>query len=189
MKTYSGERAPNGTAHIYVEQDGYRRLLTHLTRQGGEGLDYGVPGPGAANLALSILTDCRGRLLKASRCQAFALRFLIGLDRMAPWTISEAEIGAWLAVVEDQDPSERGHPSAFKGGSMATRPDDLAAWIAELRDRMARGVLAVGEAARLMLADLDHYDDLPPERRQDPLVEARRRLLFSDLRRLCEQIG
>ena len=176
--------------------------LGFSTRRGGEGLDYGVPGPGAANLALSILTDCRGRLLTASRCQAFALRFIVGLDRTAPWTISETEIGAWLAVVEDQDPPERGQPSAFKGGSMATRPDDLAAWIAELRDRMARGaldgrgtvvvssgVLAVGEAARLMLADLDHYDDLPPERRQGPLVEARRRLLFSDLRRLCEQIG
>ncbi len=85
---------------------------------------------------------------------------------------------------------------------MATDPFDLAAWIAELRGRVARGeldgqgniavgrgVLAAGLAARIMLADLDHYDDLSPEQRQDLLVETRRRLLLADFRRLREQIG
>jgi hypothetical protein len=82
-------------------------------------------------------------------------------------------------------------------------PDDLAAWLAELRGRVARGELAgrgpievaggtlasVELAARVLLADLDHYEDLSLARRRDPLVVARRRLLLEDLRRLREQIG
>jgi hypothetical protein len=44
-------------------------------------------------------------------------------------------------------------------------------------------------AVRVMLADLDHFDDLPLARRRDLLVVARRRLLLDDLRRLREQIG
>ncbi len=85
---------------------------------------------------------------------------------------------------------------------MTTDPDDLAAWIADLRGRVARGELdgqgefavlggrlAVGLAARIMLADLDHDHDLTPEQRDDPFSVERRRLLFSDFRRLREQIG
>ena len=85
---------------------------------------------------------------------------------------------------------------------MATDPDDLVAWIAELRARVARGDLdgqgefeagvgrfAVGLAARIMLADLDHYEVLPPTLRGDLAVVARREALLRDLRRLREQIG
>ena len=106
VKTYSGERVPNGAIRTDVEQDGYQRPLTHLTRHSGERLDYGAAGPGATNLALSILTDYRGRVLKASRCQAFALSFIAPLDRHQPWMISEAEIEAWLTVVEGEDHPE-----------------------------------------------------------------------------------
>ena len=81
--------------------------------------------------------------------------------------------------------------------------DDLPAWIDGLRGRVERGELAdlgpievaggtlesVELAARIMLADLDHYDDLTLETRRDLLVVARRRLLLEDLRRLREQIG
>ncbi len=85
---------------------------------------------------------------------------------------------------------------------MTTDPDDLAAWIAELRGRVARGELDglghfavlggrldVGLAARIMLADLDHDNDLTPEQRQDPFSVERRRLLVADLRRLREHLG
>ena len=57
-------------------------------------------------LALSILTDFRGRVLKASRCRAFASSFIEPLDRHQPWMISEVEIEAWLTVVEGQDRPE-----------------------------------------------------------------------------------
>ncbi len=85
---------------------------------------------------------------------------------------------------------------------MSAAPDDLAAWVAELRARVARGELdgrgaiavgggqlAVDLAARMMLADLDHYDDLPPEQRQDPLIVARRLRLLADLWELRARIG
>ena len=82
-------------------------------------------------------------------------------------------------------------------------PHELATWVAELRGRLARGEFADGGpievagvalpgvelAVKVMLADLDHYDDLGLERRRDPLVVARRRLLLEDLRRLRAQIG
>ena len=82
--------------------------------------------------------------------------------------------------------------------------DELTAWIEELRGRLDRGelddrdpidlgrggVLPSAElAAKVMLADLDHYDDLTLEQRRDPLTLARRQLLQDDLRRLKEQIG
>ncbi len=70
---------------------------------------------------------------------------------------------------------------------MATEPDDLVVWIEALRGRVAHGeldgqgsidvgngALPVGLAARIMLADLDHFDDLTPEQRNDPQVMARR---------------
>ncbi len=85
---------------------------------------------------------------------------------------------------------------------MTADADDLAAWIADLRRRVARGELDglghfavlrgrldVGLAARIMLADLDHFDNLPPEQRRDLLVEARRRMLLRDFARLRAQIG
>ena len=85
---------------------------------------------------------------------------------------------------------------------MLTNPDDLAAWIADLRERVAHGELdgqdtftadetevAVGLAARILLADLDHDLDLTPEQRRDPFNVERRRILTDDLRRLREQIG
>ena len=81
--------------------------------------------------------------------------------------------------------------------------NELHAWIADLRGRVARGelaglgpipidgaaVLGTATVVCIMLADLDHYDDLSPEQRQDLLVEARHRLLLGDFRRLREQIG
>ena len=86
---------------------------------------------------------------------------------------------------------------------MATEPDDLTAWIADLRARVARGdlaalgrveldggvILAAEQATRIMLADLDHYEDLPPRWRGDLTVVARREALLRDFRRLREQIG
>ena len=85
---------------------------------------------------------------------------------------------------------------------MPTKPDDLVAWITDLRARVARGELdgqatfavdetevAVGLVARILLADLDHDRALTPEQRRDPFNVERRHILAADLRRLREQIG
>ena len=81
--------------------------------------------------------------------------------------------------------------------------DELKEWIPELRVRVSRGeldgvgpipadgagVLGAALLVRIMLADLNHYDDLPAGRRQDLLVEARYRTPLRDFDRLREQIG
>jgi len=80
--------------------------------------------------------------------------------------------------------------------------DDLDAWIAVLRGRLARrefdglgrwdadsDTLDVDRVVRIMLADLDHYSDLAAEQRQDPRIVARHGLLIQDFRRLRERIG
>ena len=86
---------------------------------------------------------------------------------------------------------------------MATDPDELVAWIADLRTRVARGELdgqgefevggggrlAIGLAARILLADLDHDKDLTPAQRRDRVAVERRRSVRADLRRLRQQIG
>ena len=82
-------------------------------------------------------------------------------------------------------------------------PAELGGWIAELRGRVARGELAalgrveldggvilVAElAARILLADLDHHDDVARERLGDLCLQARREALLRDLARLRKQIG
>jgi len=87
---------------------------------------------------------------------------------------------------------------------VSSQQDDLDAWIGELRARLARGELAdlrpltvndgippmPGELiVRIMLADLDHFDDLDFMRRRAPDVVARRRALLEDLHRLRARIG
>ena len=79
----------------------------------------------------------------------------------------------------------------------------LSTWIAELRDRVERGELIslvpvviergvtvpADLAAKLALADLDHFDDLPVARREHPDLLVRRRLILHDLQALREQLG
>ena len=97
-------------------------------------------------------------------------------------------------------PLHRSRPG--RRGGIAADPDNPVAWIGALRGRVARGELdgretfavgggelPVGLAARIMLADLDHDEDLTPEQRRDPFSVERRRLVFSELRRLQEQVG
>ncbi len=86
---------------------------------------------------------------------------------------------------------------------MAIEVDDLVTWIGELRTRVvrgdldgrgefevgARGRLPIEQAARIMLADLEHDKDLTLKQRRHPIAVERRRLLQADLRRLRAQIG
>jgi hypothetical protein len=85
---------------------------------------------------------------------------------------------------------------------MPEDPEDLVAWIAELRGRVQRGELTQlglvdigglklrGElAARVMLADLDHLATLPAPWNEDLLVPVRQAELLADFRWLRQQIG
>ena len=84
-------------------------------------------------------------------------------------------------------------------------PDsELAAWIADLRARLDRGDLAtlgpvdVGhgtdilpaqDTVRIMLADLDGFDEMTPEEANDPVNVARRDVLLTSFRILRSLIG
>jgi hypothetical protein len=82
--------------------------------------------------------------------------------------------------------------------------DDLGRWIGTLRARLARGDLAgsgsidLGDGTghlpgelfvRIMLADLDHLDGLPPEAREWVDFPDRRQALLNDFKRLRELLG
>jgi hypothetical protein len=94
-------------------------------------------------------------------------------------------------------------PSSWVPSSPDTVADGLGAWIADLRTRLAHGALrdlgsvSVSEgkklpaelAARLVLNDLDHFENLPRSWGNDVLKVVRRRLLLHDLQDLRRQLG
>ncbi len=78
----------------------------------------------------------------------------------------------------------------------------LDAWITGLRGRVVRGELAglgsmarygvelpVERIAKILLADLDDCEALPPEQHRDPRVIARRLRVLADMWELRAQIG
>ena len=86
---------------------------------------------------------------------------------------------------------------------LADRVKDLDGFVPELRGRLDRGEYAnlgpvdLGESApfgdpelalRVMLADWDHFDDLPPEQRDDYGVAARRLKVLADLHALQQRL-
>ena len=103
MKRYSGQRLPDGTVRVYLDEGGRRRILPHLVRHSPAGFEYGHAGAGPADLARSILADYVGEVPGTRLCRAFTQRFIEPLDRQASWTISGVEIAAWLAAVEAED--------------------------------------------------------------------------------------
>jgi hypothetical protein len=93
-------------------------------------------------------------------------------------------------------------------GPIATRdlpPDDkLAAWIADLRARLHRGdlatldpvdvghgtdVLPAQDTIRIMLADLDDFDEMTPDETNDSLNVVCRDVLLTSFRILRTLIG
>ena len=99
MRTYTGERARDGAVRVRVEQDGAGRLLAHATGHDSSRFDYGYDGSGPADLARSILADYLGYAPKWRVYRAFLQQFIVPLDRSEPWTITEAEISAWLVLM------------------------------------------------------------------------------------------
>jgi len=82
--------------------------------------------------------------------------------------------------------------------------DELAAWIGDLRARLDCGELAtlgpvdVGhgtdvlpaqQTVRIMLADLDGFDEMPLDEARDPINAARRDVLITSFRILRTLIG
>jgi hypothetical protein len=82
--------------------------------------------------------------------------------------------------------------------------DELAAWIADVRARLDRGdlatlgpvdvghgtdVLPAQDTVRIMLSDLDGFDEMTPDEANDPVNVARRDVLLTSFRILRTYIG
>jgi hypothetical protein len=94
-------------------------------------------------------------------------------------------------------------PDAWVPSSPDTVADGLEAWITALRARLTRGELrdlgpvrlsdgkklAAELAVKLMLNDLDHFENLPRSWGNDPLKVVRRRLVLHDLQDLRRQLS
>ena len=112
MRAYTGERAADGAVRVRVVLDGVARPLAHAARHNPDRFDYGYDGSAPADLARSILADFLGYAPKWRVYRAFLHQFIVPLDRAEPWTITEAEISAWLVLMGvggrgEPDPLER----------------------------------------------------------------------------------
>lgn len=95
MKIYKGKRCLGGARGqmIVVEENGKEYWLNHIERHSPDGFEWGYGGSGPADTALSILTDCLGKMQANQLYQSFKW------DLVAGWgdkfSISEAEIKNW----------------------------------------------------------------------------------------------
>jgi hypothetical protein len=109
VKTYS---APHGFREglasggdVYVESNGIRSRLRHRVRHSPTGLSWGYGGSGPADTALSILWDLLGAAPAPWLYQAFKDDTVAKWPQDTGWSITEAEIRGWLAIVELTYPS------------------------------------------------------------------------------------
>lgn len=107
MKRYVGQRQQGQTV-VFIEQDGYHRVLLPIMRRGATRLEWGYGGLDSAALALSILADALGesRRLRAdpSRIegseaarlhQAFLFDVIVRLPYQG-FSLPAADVEAWL---------------------------------------------------------------------------------------------
>jgi hypothetical protein len=95
---------------VTVDVGNRTRVLYHLVYHSPTGLEWGYPGSGPADLALSILADYFGESLIArrriDRTRAWALHQQFKNDWVAgfddDWTLTGKEIASWLAAVGEE---------------------------------------------------------------------------------------
>jgi hypothetical protein len=96
MKTYRW--VPGGSRQVIVEHDdGSTKALRHVLRHSPDGFNCGYGGSGAADLALSILTDHFGRKsIDRLPYQDFKWDVIAQKSPFEAWTITTREIKNWL---------------------------------------------------------------------------------------------
>lgn len=111
-----GAGSPSSTTQVLkMTEDGFEPL-PHVVRHSPTGFEWGYPGSGPADLALSIVCDVLGLqghgrwaeelrpieggdvLLSDPPYQAFKFEFIAPLDRDRPWSIRESDVREFLGV-------------------------------------------------------------------------------------------
>ena len=98
MKIYAGS-CENGTEVVTVNGttlDPRFDLVTHSPT----GFSWGYGGSGPAQLAIAILADCVGPTGAKRFYQDFKWQVVCHWVLHEPWTITEAEIRAWVAEAQ-----------------------------------------------------------------------------------------
>jgi hypothetical protein len=122
MKNFCGQRNAKGEARVLVLEPGQKsRLLAirlDLYNHSPDGFEWGYGGSGPAQLALAILADVLKAPFRKHRSswwdekdddpcmravrlhQEFKRKFIAGLDRDQPWTISEQAVQMFIKQEE-----------------------------------------------------------------------------------------
>jgi len=113
MRTYSGWRDENYTAHVVVQQARRAprrlRLRLGLANHSPTGFEWGYAGSGPAQLALALLADALGDDARALRLhQEFKFRVVTRLPRNGRWTMTDVEVRAHANDID----TERARESA-----------------------------------------------------------------------------
>jgi hypothetical protein len=96
MKTYTGKRSPTGEVDIRVDGKPLRQIVRHSPT----GMEWGYPGSGPADTALSIMSD----FFEGNMELADAFYFQFKWDFVAKWgnewKVTDEEIDEWLKKLE-----------------------------------------------------------------------------------------
>lgn len=115
MKQYIGRRAGTGELQVYVEDDHGRVPLRHHVVHSPTGFECGYGGSGPADLARCILIDYYGfsadigsrrDLVLPVSYQDFKFAVVAKLPRDEDWTITVAEVEAWVESQRVTDPED-----------------------------------------------------------------------------------
>jgi hypothetical protein len=110
MKVYTGIRGADGIARVQVEEPGKPgRALpprTDLFKHCDTGLDWGYSGSGPKQCALAMLADALGDDLRAVCVHGgFHFYVIAALPRHLPWHLTDAEVRALVAEIEENVPA------------------------------------------------------------------------------------
>lgn len=105
-KYYASENTGIGGQSVYVViNDSESKLLRHIVRHSPDGFQWGYGGSGAADLALSILTDYfNGDVLKAEKYyMKFKRECIALLPTNISWIIDVDAITLWIRSHADKN--------------------------------------------------------------------------------------
>jgi len=160
LKFYRGIRA-DGNVTVTVACSGLAAMplapRLDLANHSPTGFEWGYPGSGPAQLALAILADCVGDELALRHYQDFKRLIVSGLPP-AQWMLTEADVRAALATLQNEGKAQAGPEAKFALGDINATPGILATLAHE------EIIAALGRHVRGDWGDVDADDHAANER-------------------------